>query len=152
LSVMDDKAWVKLCSAIERADLITDPRFAEISVRFENDALAKEIVGATLEMQPFDYWTARLAKAGVLHERVNDYLEFLAHPHTVASNAVQWTDHPEIGRIPVPNIPGVEPAPDGDPRAQAPRLGEHTNDILAGLGFEAADIEALRRAGAVTGK
>ena len=151
LSVMDDKAWAKLCGALERTDLITDPRFAEVSVRFENDVLAKEIVGATLEARPFEHWSVRLTEAGVLHERVNDYLEFLAHPHTAASNAVQWTDHPEIGRIPVPNIPGVEPALDGDARALAPRLGEHTDDILGNLGFAAEDITALRRVGAVAG-
>lgn len=151
LSVMNDKGWAKLCGALDRTEFITDPRFAEISTRFENDEQAKEVIGATLGTQPFDHWSARLTEAGVLHERVNDYLDFLAHPHTAASNAVQWTDHPEIGRIPVPNIPGVDPALEGDARTLAPRLGEHTDDILASIGFGAEDIDALRRAGAVSG-
>ena len=149
ISVMNDKTWAGLCDALERPDLATDPRFAERPIRFENDVAAKEAVGAVLATKPFEHWSARLTEARVLHERVNDYLYFLAHPHTAASNAVQWMDHPETGRIPIPNVPGIEPAPDGDPRAVAPRLGEHTDAILDGLGFSRDDIAALHEAGAV---
>jgi crotonobetainyl-CoA:carnitine CoA-transferase CaiB-like acyl-CoA transferase len=152
LTVMNDDAWQRLCGALDRPDLITDPRFAERNNRFANDALAKELVQAILEVQPFDHWSVRLTEAGVLHERVNDYLYFLQHPHTAAANAVQWTEHPDIGRIPIPNIPGVEPAPEGDARAQAPRLGEHTGEILSTLGFQPDEVEALREASVVAGK
>jgi crotonobetainyl-CoA:carnitine CoA-transferase CaiB-like acyl-CoA transferase len=151
LSVMDDKAWSKLCNAIDRTELITDPRFAARVDRYANDTAAKEEIQSSLATRDFDAWSERLTEAGVLHERVNDYLDFLAHPHTAASNAVQWTNHPEIGRIPVANIPGVEPAVDGDARSRAPRLGEHTNEILAELGFGIKDIERLQDSGAVTG-
>lgn len=152
ISIMNDKTWAGLCTALERPELVTDPRFATRSERFKNDISAKEIVGAALATRPFDHWSVRLTEASVLHERVNDYLDFLAHPHTAASEAVQWMDHPEIGRIPIANIPGVKPAPDGDPRSVAPRLGEHTNDILAELGFEADAISAFHKAGAVAGR
>lgn len=152
LSVMNDDAWQRLCGALDRPDLITDPRFAARNDRFANDALAKEMVQAILEAQPFDHWSERLTEARILHERVNDYLDFLQHPHTTAANAVQWTDHPDIGRIPTPNIPGVAPAPEGDARAQAPRLGEHTGEILSALGFQPDEVEALREANVVAGK
>lgn len=151
ISVMNDKTWAGLCRALERPDLATDPRFAERPDRFANDIAAKEAVSERLATEPFEHWSARLTEAGILHERVNDYLDFLAHPHTAASNAVQWMDHPETGRIPVANVPGIEPAPDGDPRAIAPRLGEHTDDILAELGFGDDAVKALRAAGAVAG-
>ncbi|MFT5391198.1 MAG: crotonobetainyl-CoA:carnitine CoA-transferase CaiB-like acyl-CoA transferase [Gammaproteobacteria bacterium] len=151
LSVMDDKAWAKLCAAIERPDLLTDPRFAVRIDRYDNDVQAKELVQSVLETRSFEAWSVRLTDAGVLHERVNDYLDFLAHPHTSASNAVQWTDHPDIGRIPIPNIPGVEPAVDGEARSRAPRLGEHTREVLADLGLAAQEIAELLQAGVVGG-
>lgn len=151
ISVMSDKTWAGLCSALDRPDLVTDPRFSERAIRFKNDIAAKEIISETLAVRPFEHWSSRLTEANVLHERVNDYLEFLDHPHTVASGAIQWVDHPQIGNIPIANIPGVEPAPMGDLRSFAPRLGEHTDDILANLGFGTDAIRALREAGAVTG-
>lgn len=151
LSVLNDEKWAHLCGALERLDLVTDPRFAKRADRYENDAAAKQTVQDTLAGRSFDYWSERLTQAGVLHERVNDYLDFLAHPHTEAAHAVSWVDHPEIGRIPVANIPGVAPAADGDPRAFAPRLGEHTDALLNELGLDAAAIAALRRSGAVGG-
>ncbi len=151
ISVMNDKTWAGLCSALERLELMTDPRFSERAIRFKNDIAAKEIVSETLVARPFEHWSSRLTEASVLHERVNDYLEFIDHPHTIASGAVQWVDHPQIGKIPIANIPGVEPAPMGDLRSLAPRLGEHTDDILASLGFGTDAINALRKAGAVTG-
>lgn len=152
LSVMNDEVWRKMCSVLERPDLITDPRFAERHNRYANDVLIKEIVQGILETQPFDYWSGRLTEAGILHERVNDYLDFLQHPHTDAANAVQWTEHPSIGRIPIPNIPGVEPAMEGDARGWAPRLGEHTGEILSELGYQPEEVAALREANVITGK
>jgi crotonobetainyl-CoA:carnitine CoA-transferase CaiB-like acyl-CoA transferase len=151
LSVMDDDAWTRLCRALERTELITDPRFAVRVDRYANDAAAKEEIQSSLAARDFNAWSARLTEAGVLHERVNDYLDFLAHPHTASSNAVQWTNHPEIGSIPIVNVPGVEPTADGDARSRAPRLGEHTDEILVELGFSPDDIDRLRVAAAVLG-
>jgi crotonobetainyl-CoA:carnitine CoA-transferase CaiB-like acyl-CoA transferase len=87
----------------------------------------------------------------ILFESVNDYLDFLQHSRTVASNAVQWVDHPSIGRTPIPNIPGVEPSADGEVWAQAPRLGEHTDEIVMALGLEPDEVDALREANVISG-
>jgi crotonobetainyl-CoA:carnitine CoA-transferase CaiB-like acyl-CoA transferase len=152
LSVMNDEVWRKFCGALERPDLLTDPRFAVRKDRYANDVLIKEIVQAILETEPFDHWSGRLTEAGILHERVNDYLDFLEHPHTAAANAVQWIDHPGIGRVPIPSIPGVEPAMDGDARAWAPHLGQQTDEILSALGYEPDEVDALRDANVITGK
>ena len=92
-----------------------------------------------------------MTEAKFLHERVNDYLDFLQHPHVAGGDAIQWNQHPLIGRIPVPNIPGVAPAADGDARAHAPSLGQHTGDILSGLGYGDDEIAALYDADIVAG-
>ncbi len=151
MTVMNDETWQRLCGVFERPDLITDPRFAERNNRYANDAQTKEIVQSILETQPFDYWSPLLTEAKILHERVNDYLDFLQHPHVATGNAIQWNQHPDIGRIPVPNIPGVAPAMDGDVRAHAPKLGEHTGEILSALGYRDDEIKALHDDDVVAG-
>ena len=151
MTVMDDETWQRLCGIFERPDLITDPRFAERPNRYANDVETKEVVQSVLETQPFDYWSPRLTEDKILHERVNDYLDFLQHPHVAGGDAIQWNQHPLIGRIPVPNIPGVAPAADGDARAHAPSLGQHTGDILSGLGYGDDEIAALYDADIVAG-
>lgn len=151
LSVMNDAAWARFCAALDRPDLIADPRFAVISDRFQNDVAAKAEVQAVLEKSPWAHWTPRLTEARILHERVNDYIEFLEHPQTKAANAVNWIDHPDIGRIPVANIPGVTAPGPEDARAHAPGLGSHGPEIMADLGFSQTEVQSLADAGAVGG-
>ena len=87
----------------------------------------------------------------ILFESVNDYLDFLQHSRAVASNAVKWIDHPAIGRISIPNIPGVEPTADGEAWAQATRFGEHTVEIVMAPGLEPDEVDALREADVISG-
>jgi crotonobetainyl-CoA:carnitine CoA-transferase CaiB-like acyl-CoA transferase len=50
---------------------------------------------------------------------------------------------PDLGPVPVPSVPGAPPGRDGDPRHRLPDVGEHTEEVLAGLGLNAAQIAAL---------
>jgi crotonobetainyl-CoA:carnitine CoA-transferase CaiB-like acyl-CoA transferase len=68
-----------------------------------------------------------------MHQRVNTYLEFLDHPQVVATGAVAWIEQPGIGRVPVPQVPGLPPFRSGTPRAVAPSLDQHRKEILGEL-------------------
>jgi crotonobetainyl-CoA:carnitine CoA-transferase CaiB-like acyl-CoA transferase len=57
---------------------------------------------------------------------------------------MSWLNQPGIPEpVPMPNIPGLPPFLDGTKRAHAPRLGEHTVEVLEEHGYSRAEIEAL---------
>jgi hypothetical protein len=75
--------------------------------------------------------------ARLMHQRVNTYIEFLDH-QVKATGAVTWVEQPGLGRLPVPNVPGLLPLVIGTPRAVAPSLDQHRKEILAELGWGSA--------------
>lgn len=133
VSILRDADFATLCEVVGATDLKADPRFAtnELRTRHREALLARlaEIFGAA----PTAEWTKRLRDTRIMHDRVNDYLDFLRHPHVEAAGIVAWLEHPGVGRLPVPNAPGLPPLVDGTRRATAPRLDEQRAEILAEL-------------------
>jgi crotonobetainyl-CoA:carnitine CoA-transferase CaiB-like acyl-CoA transferase len=79
---------------------------------------------------------------------VNTLEDLATDPHLVATGFWQFQDHPTEGRLRMPSFPvnfGSTPAMSTRP---APRLGEHTEEILREAGLDAATIAALEAAGA----
>jgi formyl-CoA transferase len=69
--------------------------------------------------------------------------------HVVATGAIAWVEHPQVGRISLHRIPGVpQPAP-GSKAARSPAIGEHTREVLGEIGLAPAAITALEAAGVV---
>ena len=75
--------------------------------------------------------------------------EVLTDPQVVENELLREVDHPQVGRMRVPRpaakFSGTPPAP----AAPSPVLGEGADDVLAGLGMTAAEIDELRRNGVV---
>jgi crotonobetainyl-CoA:carnitine CoA-transferase CaiB-like acyl-CoA transferase len=67
----------------------------------------------------------------------------LAHAQTEATQVFTWSEQATAGRVPLPNIPGPQPLVADTPRSKVPRIGEHTREVLAELGFDAAVIQRM---------
>ena len=91
---------------------------------------------------------AALRAGDVLRAPVNDYGRYFEDAHVTASGALAWVEHPQVGRIPLPRIPGLA-QPISASAARSPALGEHTRAVLAGLGLAPTEIAALEAAGTV---
>jgi crotonobetainyl-CoA:carnitine CoA-transferase CaiB-like acyl-CoA transferase len=152
LVVMRNTEFVPFCEAITRPDLADDPRFATAVSRHEHADVLTSAINAAMSGQSAAYWSARLTEAGIVHEILNNYAEFLEHPQAKADNAVNWLDQPGLSTpAPIPSLAGVKPPKNGSPRGTAPQLGQHSSEILQCLGYDDGTIDALAKDGVIGG-
>ncbi len=145
-----DANFTRLCHAMERTDLLDDPRFTALSGRAAHAAEINDIVAS---------WTRSLDAAQVERAAVaNDVpvataytaADISADPHMLARGDLVTVDDPVAGPIrqqgPATRLVGEElPVPAG-----APRLGEHTRQVLAELlDLDDQDLDALSVSGVI---
>ena len=119
-------------------------------LRLANDVALYAIVRPAIAAEPWAVWTKRLTEAGLMHERLNSYAEFLDQPHVRETGLIQWLTQAGLNQaVPVPALPGMLPQAEGTPRGTAPVTGQHTTEVLAAHGFAAAEIDALLAQGTV---
>jgi itaconate CoA-transferase len=148
LGLQNEREWQAFCTQVlHQPDLATDPRFASNSARSQaRDALRTIIVEAfgTLTAEQV---VQRLEAAGIASAQVNDLAQVWAHPQLQARQ--RWVEvGTPAGPVPAALPPGARDADDVC-MGSVPALGEHTDAILAELGYDATAIEALRRDGAL---
>ncbi len=140
-----------LARVIGRGDLLTDPRFALRHDRLQHRFELKAQIESALATRTAEAWWPLLTEAGVPAGPVFSVAEALAHPQVADRGLVAtFSDAPGVGRdIRVMRtgvkIDGQAPAVDAPP----PTLGQHTHEILAGLGYDDSAIGALRDQGAI---
>lgn len=152
LGVTKDTLWPPFCRVIHRPDLADDSSLATAAQRRARRSEITAMVAEIIARDTTDAWAARLSEAGILNERVHDYSALLHHPQVDAVRAFSWIDQPDLGRVAVANPPGAAPLPSGSPLAVAPHVGSHTRGVLQELGYEASEIEALLKSGAVAAR
>ena len=136
--------WTGFCAAIGREDLAADAALATHPGRLDAEATLWPLFRAAMATRTNAEWSVRLTEARIMHEAINAYGDFLAHPHVDAANAVAWLAQPHVAdKVPMANIIGLPAFESGAARAVAPGLGEHTLDILRAHGFGADRIAAL---------
>ena len=143
-----DGQWRAFFEATGRADLSQDARFATVATRLENiDFVYGEIAKLMTERNSAE-WLEIFQAAEVPANEVNDLDDLLVDPHLEAIGFWQEAEHPSEGRIRMSSPPARFSKSPGSIRRLAPRLGEHTSEILTEAGFAQAEIEALIKAGA----
>lgn len=147
---INETHWTNLLVAIGRTELAGDPRFSSREQRVRNIEETDRLIGD---------WTrqrTRAEAARVFREHkvpsapVRDLIEVTNDPHMHERGMLEWIDHPQFGRIVVPNSPLRLHGTDPLPSVPSPSLGQHTHDVLSGLlGLEPEEIAQLEREGVV---
>lgn len=148
LGIQNEREWASFCETVLRTPaLATDTRFntnaRRSAARTSLEALIVECFGSLAAAEVLE----RLESAGIANASLNDMAQLWAHPQLAARNRWRQVATP-AGDVPAllpPALPsGVEPRMD-----PVPALGEHTEGILGGLGYDAAAISRLRQQGAL---
>lgn len=142
--------WKSLVKAMNHPELDSDPRFASLKTRVRNMDTVDEIVSSFTRQYTKQALFELLTKHRVPCAPVRDLDEVVNDPHLLARRALEWLEHPDLGRIPVPNSPmrydGV------DPKTLIPsrRLGQDSGAVYGEwLGLSAAEIDKLVDEGVV---
>jgi formyl-CoA transferase len=142
---MEEVTWPRFAQAIEKPDLLSDPRFAETPARRANAAALTAILDTVFATAPLADWLRRLKAARLTFSPINRIEDIATDEQAVACGAVIETADPEMPRtLAAPfQLRSTRPRPAG----KAPGLGEHTDEVLREAGLSAAEIAAVRRAG-----
>ena len=142
--------FVKLCAVLGVPDLATDPRFSEHAARVANAAELRQRLTDLIATREADELEALLAAEEVPVSKVRDIPEITAHPH-LADRGI-FVNAAVAGLAEPARLVGAGFSFDHDGPGEpgpVPALGEHTDAILAELGFSTIEVSALRRAGAL---
>jgi crotonobetainyl-CoA:carnitine CoA-transferase CaiB-like acyl-CoA transferase len=150
LGVANNPLWERTCRALDREDLIKDPRFDTVSNRVTNRKALVPLLNEILGARPADEWLARLDRAGVPAGRIKTVAEVCESAHLRARGMMVSLPHPKAGTITVMGVPvRLHDSPGGAAMAP-PLLGQHTEEILTGLlRMPKSRVEQLRAAGVV---
>src|SRR2546425_8024487 len=144
-----DSMYQRLMSAIGRADLRDDPTLA----RNDGRAAQMERIDAAISQ-----WTSSRALAEVLAAmeaaevpagRIYTAADIAADPHYAARRMIETITANDGEPLKVPGVVPKLSATPGAIRTQAPKLGEHTAEVLAEIGYSEADLTRLRQANVI---
>src|SRR6476469_6492292 len=143
LAVNNEKQYRALMSALGREDTLSAPRFADWFSRNENEPALRAIIEDALAKKPAREWETVLEDAGAPCASIWKVEEVIDHPQIAARGAIQELDTP-YGRLRFAGS-GFQLAHGGGRLDHmAPALSAHTEEVLGELGFDAAEIAALR--------
>ena len=149
ISTMGNKEWAALARAVERPELLDDPRFKSASLRDHNVDARLELVQSILITRTTQEWITLFEREEVPCAPALTRNEVIKHPQIIASDILIETDHPAAGRLRQTRTPARFEGTPTEIQRGAPRLGEHNLEILTELGFDKIEIDALRANGAI---
>jgi crotonobetainyl-CoA:carnitine CoA-transferase CaiB-like acyl-CoA transferase len=145
-----EKFWLALIDALGLPELGRDPRFATFADRLAHKATLVPILKARFAEETTDAWLRRL-RGRVPCAPVNTLAQALDDEQVRARGMIVEVEHPELGTLREVASP-VRTAGTVPCVASAPRLGQHTDEILRGLlQYDPARIAALHASGALGG-
>jgi crotonobetainyl-CoA:carnitine CoA-transferase CaiB-like acyl-CoA transferase len=135
-----DRLFVRLCEALGHPEWAQIPEFADNPSRVRNRDVLADRIESVMRTQPRRHWLASLEARDIPCGPINSYGDVFADPQIVAREMVVDVDHPTLGRLHALGSPMKLSATPAAVRRRAPRLGEHTAQVLRDAGFADAEV------------
>ena len=149
--VLADREWRDLCRALDISHLAEEPAFSNYDARAASTPELYEILAAVFATRPRGEWLGLLEAARVPCGPIQERDETFDDPQLRANGVFVPTQHPALGQVDFTAPPFAFSGEDSDGwlRRPAPLPGEHTLEVLAGLGYGPDEAESLLDRGAV---
>lgn len=141
--------YKRLCRALGDEDLITDPDYATGQARSDNRDALNERLNALTQNKPSAVWVKILNQAGVPCGPIYDIDEMFNDPQVKHLGMAAPITHSALGPIEIVSQAASLSRTPFRIHSATPELGEHTDEILDGLGIKAADVSSLKERGIV---
>merc|ERR1711972_786644 len=140
--------WTKLWKAIDREDLLTDERTRDDRGRFQNGQFIMEELARVFAAHPRDHWLEKLSQHEVPAGPVYAYQDLEADSHMWENGYLKTVPHSRFDNNVVINVPVRFHSTPAGVQANAPDLGEHTQEVLSAIaGLSKDEIAALESKG-----
>lgn len=149
LAPADNAFFGRLADVLGESGLKTDPLYATQSARVTNRARINAIVGGKLAADTTAHWVEVLNAAGVPCGPVNSIAGVFEDPQILAQEMVMDVDHPGQGIVRMLGFPMKFSGTPCLVRRSAPGLGEHSDEVLAEMGYGETERAAWRRDGVI---
>jgi formyl-CoA transferase/CoA:oxalate CoA-transferase len=150
IGIGSDKLWRMFCPLVGLPHMVDDPRFATNAARHANRTALVEALQQRFLTKTYAEWETVLVPSGVPMGAINTLDAVVDHPQVAARGALVESIHPSAGAIRSVAPPVRMSDTPGVVRLPAPRLGEHTREVLrTRLGLADDEIARLERAGVI---
>ena len=149
LGVANPNLWERFCHAIGHPELKDDPKFATNPDRVAHRAEMIALLNGVFATNTVAHWVKVIDDAGVPVGPINKTSDVVADEQVKARDMFLPIDHPNVPDLRVPNSPIKLQGTPARLRRPPPLLGQHNDEVLAELGYAAADIAVLKNAGVI---
>jgi len=147
--VYNGRQWARFFDAIGRSEMMDDPRFADHASRANHIQEIYDLLEEILKTRSTADWTALLEKADIPVAPMNSIDDLLTDPHLKSSEFFVQEQHPTEGDMYAMRTPTDWSESTPEKPTPAPRLGEHSVQVLGELGYSQDEIAEMERSGVI---
>jgi crotonobetainyl-CoA:carnitine CoA-transferase CaiB-like acyl-CoA transferase len=147
--ILNAEQYEKFCRALDDEGLVREPAFATNDARIANHPAFKARVEAALARRTVNEWVERLVAAGIAAGPIYEFDQVFEDAQVKHMGMVREVEQPGVGTVRMLGFPFAVGGTRPQLRRPAPRLGEHTREVLAEIGVDASEIARLTALGAV---
>jgi len=144
-----DKHWQSFLQMIGKAELVSDARFVDMNARSRNTMELYQIVIDALKMKSLAEWLDLFSRADIPAMPMNTLDSLMTDPHLEKVGFFSVREHPTEGKIRIMNVPSRFSKSNPKVTRLAPRLGQHTIEILTEIGIGESEIGQLLESGVI---